>query len=313
MTSTTSGYDIVGDIHGHAAELQELLLKLGYQACRRGFRHAERKVVFVGDFIDRGPEIARSIEIARATVDAGDGLAVMGNHEYNAIAFHTPRPYQSDGFFRPHTEKNVRQHRATLDQLSGQQLSDAVTWFKSLPVALEVGGIRVAHAAWQAADIARIGIGFETWGQFTPEFLNESQSAGTELNGAVESVLKGPEVALPNGITIRDKHGQQRSTTRIKWFEDGQGRTYRQHHFGGDDVPDVPIADEVLSSTEVYGPAEPPLFVGHYWLSGSPAPLASNLACTDYSVAKGGKLCAYRWNGEAELTAENFRWVEAIG
>lgn len=313
MASTTSGYDIVGDIHGHAAELQELLLELGYAAHRRGFRHPQRKVVFVGDLIDRGPEIARSIEIVRATVDAGDGLAVMGNHEYNAIAFHTPQPNQSDSFFRPHTEKNVRQHRATLDQLSSTQLSEAVRWFKTLPVALEVGGIRVAHAAWQAADIARIGIGFETWGQFTPEFLSESQTAGSELNRAVENVLKGPEIDLPPGVTVRDKNGQQRSTTRVKWFEPGRGRTYREHHFGGDEVPDIPITDETLRSTEVYGPDEPPLFVGHYWLVGRPAPLATNLACVDYSVAKGGKLCAYRWNREQKLTAENFRWVDAAG
>ena len=40
--------------------------------------------------------------------------AVMGNHEFNAICYHTP-----DGagdFLRPHTEKNTRQHGATLEQ-----------------------------------------------------------------------------------------------------------------------------------------------------------------------------------------------------
>ena len=56
-------------------------------AAGRGYRHADRKVVFIGDFVDRGPGIGEVIEIVRAMVDAGDALAVMGNHEYNAIAF----------------------------------------------------------------------------------------------------------------------------------------------------------------------------------------------------------------------------------
>jgi hypothetical protein len=52
-----------------------------------------------------------------------------------------------------------------------------------------------------------------------------------------------------------------------------------------------------------YAATEPPVFVGHYWLPpGRPEPLASNVACVDYSVAKdGGKLVAYRWDGEDVL------------
>lgn len=49
------------------------------------------------------------------------------------------------------------------------------------------------------------------------------------------------------------------------------------------------------------------MFVGHYWLSAQrPELLADNVACLDFSVAKGGFLCAYRWNGERKLSNENF-------
>ena len=52
-----------------------------------------------------------------------------------------------------------------------------------------------------------------------------------------------------------------------------------------------------------------PVFVGHYWLSGSqPKLMADNVACVDYSVAKGGFLCAYRWQGEQKLHNNNFVW-----
>lgn len=62
-----------------------------------------------------------------------------------------------------------------------------------------------------------------------------------------------------------------------------------------------------------YSHDEPPVFLGHYWLEGDPEPLAPNIACLDYSVAKpGGKLVAYRWSGERELRRENFVWVNRL-
>ncbi|WP_442510538.1 metallophosphoesterase [Novipirellula sp. SH528] len=67
MESRPSHYDIIGDIHGHADELKALLSDLGYS--RRGYRRADRKVVFVGDFVDRGPAIGDVVEIARAMVN----------------------------------------------------------------------------------------------------------------------------------------------------------------------------------------------------------------------------------------------------
>jgi len=42
-----------------------------------------------------------------------------------------------------------------------------------------------------------------------------------------------------------------------------------------------------------------------------PARLAANVACLDYSVAKGGSLCAYRWDGEKEINDEKFVTVNA--
>jgi len=50
-----------------------------------------------------------------------------------------------------------------------------------------------------------------------------------------------------------------------------------------------------------------PVFVGHYWLSGArPSLLRGNVACLDWSVARGGFLCAYRWDGERTLDPARF-------
>ena len=62
-----------------------------------------------------------------------------------------------------------------------------------------------------------------------------------------------------------------------------------------------------------YSHDAPPVFLGHYWMEGEPKPLAANIACLDYSVAKpGGKLVAYRWNGERRLERDSFVWVERV-
>lgn len=48
-------YDFVGDVHGCASQLELLLRTLGYEDRDGVFRHPERRAIFLGDFIDRGP------------------------------------------------------------------------------------------------------------------------------------------------------------------------------------------------------------------------------------------------------------------
>jgi hypothetical protein len=99
-------YDLIGDIHGHADELISLLEQLGYGSNLGHYSHPSRKAVFVGDFIDRGPQIRETLAVVRPMVQRGSALAVMGNHEFNALCYHTPDPHQSGSFLRPHSVKN---------------------------------------------------------------------------------------------------------------------------------------------------------------------------------------------------------------
>ncbi|TIV91821.1 MAG: polynucleotide kinase-phosphatase, partial [Mesorhizobium sp.] len=83
-------FDIIGDVHGCAEELQVLLGKLGYSLTwseHRGERSVVvsppegRKAVFVGDLVDRGPNTPDVLRIAMSMVAAGTAYCVQGNHE----------------------------------------------------------------------------------------------------------------------------------------------------------------------------------------------------------------------------------------
>ncbi len=150
-------FDVIGDIHGEADALRRILTKLDYSQNENGTYHHRfsRKAVFVGDFIDRGPEQRDAISIVRKMVAEGAAFAVMGNHELNAIAYRTPH---EGGHFRLHNEKNRRQHAAFLEQI-GEGSTDyfeAITWFKTLPLWFESGGLRVVHACWHQSSMERL-------------------------------------------------------------------------------------------------------------------------------------------------------------
>ena len=69
-------YDIIGDIHGHANELVRLLELMGYERRKGHYSHPDRKVIFLGDLIDRGPNILEVLQISRSMIDNGAALAV---------------------------------------------------------------------------------------------------------------------------------------------------------------------------------------------------------------------------------------------
>jgi protein phosphatase len=81
-------FDIVGDVHGCLAELEQLLAELGYDLERDaagrpvGARHpAGRRAVFVGDLVDRGPDTPGVLRLVMNMVAAGTAFCVAGNHE----------------------------------------------------------------------------------------------------------------------------------------------------------------------------------------------------------------------------------------
>jgi hypothetical protein len=304
MKTTHPHYDIIGDIHGHADTLRALLEKLGYEKQDGVYRHSKRRAIFVGDFIDRGPKIRETLQTVRAMVDAGAALAVMGNHEYNALCFHTPDG--RGGYFRPHTREKTRQHQATLDQIVNpypDEWREWLAWFKTLPLFLDLGGLRVVHACWDEEQIAVLSGS----NRLTEALLHTSARKGTPEYRAIEVLLKGKEIDLPDGHTYITKEGIVRHEIRVKWWMPSAGTTYYDLSLPTyDTAPRMPVAAH-SALERGYAATEPPVIVGHYWLTPTePELLAPNVACVDYSVAKNGPLTAYRWDGERVLNKTKF-------
>ena len=121
----------------------------------------------------------------------------------------------------------------------------------------------------------------------------------------MEGLTKELEVLLPDGMFFVDHSGVERREVRTKWSREG-ARTYGDVAILAEDqlhrVPDHTLAADYAGAA-VDGT---PVFIGHYWMSGTPELQSSKVACVDYSAAKDGPLVAYRWDGEAVLDARCF-------
>jgi hypothetical protein len=145
----------------------------------------------------------------------------------------------------------------------------------------------------------------------TTEFLHSACRKRKPLFAPVEVILKGKEGKLPDGASFQDKDGHVRTEIRTRWYLAPDGHTYRTYALQSDEIAcDLDLNEAVIAAAAPYPATAKPVFVGHYWLSAQrPTVLADNVACLDFSVAKGGFLCAYRWNGEQRLSDENFVWA----
>jgi hypothetical protein len=299
-------YDIIGDLHGHADALTALLHKLDYREDTGVWRHPDRQAIFVGDFIDRGPRQLEAVRIVRSMVEAGTAMAVMGNHEFNAIAWHTPDPEHRGEFLRPHNEKNQDQHAAFLEETTDEpELRKSVLgWFLTLPLWLDLPGLRVVHACWHPKYMAHLEPILQPGNRLDLDLVEAASRRGSTTFDAVEAILKGPEVTLPNGMRF-PQGGHMRRNARTRWWDRG-AVTFQQsaivdagtRHL----LPDTPIPEDVRFGYD----GDKPVFLGHYWMTGRPQLLSPLVACTDYSAGKGDPLVAYRWDGERDLDPGNF-------
>jgi hypothetical protein len=309
-------YDIIGDIHGQADKLVALLTKMDYIEHDGTWHHPTRTVIFLGDFIDRGPKQLDTVRIARNMVESGAALAVLGNHELNAIAWHTPDPDCPGDFLRSHFsekygKRNRAQHERFLAEVEHNPAlhKEIVDWFLTLPLWLDLPCLRVVHACWHQRFMNYLGspLALLPAAVREPENDAEKDNATPSVFKAVEALTKGIEIPLPDGHSFLDKDGEKRYRVRVRWWETN-ATTYRKAALLTEaEMATLSNSDlEIPEHACINFPTDKPLFFGHYWMTGIPAILSKKTACVDYSAGKGGPLVAYRWDDETELNDSKF-------
>ena len=154
-TNEHGPFDVIGDVHGCADELEALLAELGYVPTPAGkvdplwgdavYRHpAGRKAIFVGDLVDRGPRVVDAVRMARNMVQFGSALCVPGNHDMKLLKKLTGRDVQ--------ITHGLAQSLAEIDALGDdlrQPFSKSLAeWLDALVshYVLDDGKLVVAHA-----------------------------------------------------------------------------------------------------------------------------------------------------------------------
>lgn len=301
-------YDIIPDIHADIDRLTRTLITLGYVPGRASWSHPEGRIAaFLGDFIDMGRASRSVLILVRAMRDQGTAVAIMGNHELNALLYHQPglnADVTGDGFMRAHSAKNRDQHQTFLDEfpVGHPDTAEMIDWFLSLPLFLDLDGLRLVHACWDDARMAKI-MDRRPDGLLAIDDLQEIalENDASGFAEAVLTTLKGPEAELPEPHHFHDIKGHRRTALRLKWWQSG-ALTWRDAALSVPDpetLPATPIEGDV--AFRAYGAEAKPVFFGHYKRLGTPTIDAPNAVCLDYPRVT----CAYRWAGEATLDPQN--------
>jgi protein phosphatase len=142
-------FDIIGDVHGCADELIELLEKLGYSVRLEGEGDKRRAVTtapkgrrafFVGDLVDRGPNSPDVLHIVMDMVAAGQAFCVAGNHDDKLLRWLKGREVKIG--------QGLERTIAQLDGASDAFKARIVAFIEGLPYHawLEGGALAIAHA-----------------------------------------------------------------------------------------------------------------------------------------------------------------------
>lgn len=307
--------DVIGDIHGYADKLTGLLHQLGYVHNGQYYvPPAGHRALFIGDLIDRGTQQLKTLEIVFAMFDAGVADIVMGNHEYNALAFATPDPDSPDQYLRSHSEVHIRQHETFLAELPFG--SDAhhywLSRFYEIPLWLETNAACFVHACWDVDSMAVLQPLLTANNCLTPEALVMTSKDPSRPYDALERVLKGVETPLPDGLVMVDKDGAQRRRIRVRWWLDdlNERPIHEVARAPRSSLAQIP-ADALATNIDFVLKTDKPVFVGHYWLTGTPSPLSPQVVCTDYSAASpSGYLTCYQLDTEQPLPVSADRFIQ---
>jgi hypothetical protein len=299
--------DVVGDIHGEILALDALLTALGYD--QSGEHRNGRRLVFVGDLVDRGPDSPAVVDRVMSLVDRGLAQCVLGNHELNVLRWEskagnawlidTDRAEQQPGGEFAHSRVAPKDFEEPF-----------LNFLSSLPLALKRSDLRVAHAAWVDGEISALAETsrsaldvYKEYDQATTEQLAmegvtdraqeevrrckhalHDRHAKVELLVAVgerdERIQMGnPVRVVTSGVErLASKpfwaSGQWRMCDRVKWWDEYRDDTAVVVGHYWRRLRPIPGSDHAASKPELFDDVQPLAWLGP----------RENVFCVDYSV-----------------------------
>ncbi len=209
--------DLIGDIHG---ELDAMEAVLGHLDYRPDGSHADgRRMVFLGDLIDRGPDSPGVVRRIAEFADRGRASTVLGNHDLNALA--GLRKRENTWLFghgpSPH-EKPVA---------SDRERDEILAFLGAQPLAMERDDLRVVHACWHAAALREVASApgpaeamANHRARIRERYAGEPDCTAVNLAHQNENPMKlitsGPEVRAPAPFFAG---GKVRHEARHPWWE----------------------------------------------------------------------------------------------
>ena len=313
--------DIIGDIHGEIDSLCQLLRHLEYD--EHGFHQDGRRIIFLGDLVDRGPNSPAVVESVCQLVKDGRAQCILGNHELNILR---NKHKDGNGWFMSPKEKG----NYPFTPVTARQNQDFRSFFMHLPLALERDDLRVVHACWQQGSITKLAElddsfhALDAYNHFedellktitpfkkTPEIralLTDKPTEPAFMEGLArhdsEYQMENPVRVLSSGEEVPAQApfwagGKWRMVKRVKWWD-----------YYNDPIPVVIghywryASKDVLGLSEKHGPDLFENIEPHHWMGAR-----NNVYCVDFSVGLKHKARAKNLSPESCKLAA-LRWPE---
>ena len=251
--------DIVGDVHGEIDALRSLMRHLGYAA--DGTHPDEKRLVFVGDLTDRGPDSPAVIDLVKSLVEAGRAQCVLGNHDLNILL--GDEKHDNHWFFDKKWSLDGSDEPTPAVLADGNIRQRVLKFFGSLPLILEREDLRVVHACWDDAMVemarrADDAVALYKVHVATIDARHEDSDLD-EIDQRLEHQNLNPVKVLASGKERRvetpfESSGKLRYEERVPWWKDYT--------------------------------ATPICVFGHYSNYRGETSLSSRAICVDFAVAK---------------------------
>jgi hypothetical protein len=218
--------DIIGDIHGEIDALHSLLGHLGY--AENGSHAENRRVVFLGDLTDRGPDSPAVVNLVGELLERERAQCILGNHELNILL--GQKKHGNAWLHGAEKEVLDESGQAVPQQAADENMkAKALELFRSLPLALEREDVRVVHACWepslidvarQETDVAslhdRCKAAIEEELNRQPEIDKIDRGLAKQNKNPVKLLTSGPEARVEKPFYAS---GKWRQEGRVRWWD----------------------------------------------------------------------------------------------